>query len=35
MPVEVRARLLGFPEDQTRADLDRCKRHVRLPRSGL
>ncbi len=38
MPVDVRRRLLGFPEDQTRADLERCVRHVReatgRPRPG-
>jgi len=38
MPVEVRRRLLGFPEDQTRADLERCQRQVReatgRPRPG-
>jgi WD40 repeat protein len=28
MPVEVRQRLLDFPEEQSRADLERCQRHV-------
>lgn len=28
MPMEIRKRLLGFPEDQLRADLDRCQRQV-------
>jgi hypothetical protein len=29
MPIEVRQRLLDFPEEQSRADLERCERHVR------
>jgi hypothetical protein len=29
MPLEVRQRLLDFPEEQSRADLERCQRHVR------
>jgi hypothetical protein len=29
MPLETRQRLLGFPDDQARADLERCGRRVR------
>jgi hypothetical protein len=29
MPLEIRQRLLDFPEEQSRADLERCQRHVR------
>jgi hypothetical protein len=36
MPLEVRRRLLDFSEEQARADLERCQRHVREaePRAG-
>jgi hypothetical protein len=30
MPLEVRQRLLGFPEAQSRIDLERCQRRVRV-----
>lgn len=29
MPIEVRQRLLDFPEEQSRDDLERCRHHVR------
>ncbi|WP_437665632.1 nSTAND1 domain-containing NTPase [Sorangium sp. So ce1182] len=29
MPLDIRQRLLGFPEDQSRADHERCQRRVR------
>ncbi|WP_437836053.1 nSTAND1 domain-containing NTPase [Sorangium sp. So ce1153] len=29
MPLDIRKRLLGFPEEQARADLERCQRRVR------
>jgi WD40 repeat protein len=32
MPLEVRRRLLGFSEEQSRNDLERCQRHVRESR---
>jgi hypothetical protein len=34
MPLEIRARLLGFPEEQNRADLERCQRRVREVRAS-
>jgi WD40 repeat protein len=32
MPLDIRKRLLGFTEDQSRQDLERCERHVRASR---
>ena len=35
MPLDVRRRLLDFPDEQSRADLERCQRRVREAQAAL